>query len=59
MALERPSRLSWSLAFGDLSSEERPALGMVALLNDRDAIEGCVELSVATAMQPIPAGRLP
>src|SRR6516225_7073922 len=59
MALERSASLAWRLAFGDLARKEGPGLRIVALLDDRDAIEGGIQLAVAASVKAIPPGRLP
>jgi hypothetical protein len=58
MSLECPARLSGRLAFGDLAGEIDLGLGMVALLNYGDAVEGSVELAVAAAVQAVAVGGL-
>ncbi len=50
MALEGSAGLSWRLAFGDLACEVSPGVWVVALLDDGDPVEGCVELAVAAAV---------
>src|SRR5215210_7273590 len=55
VALEGAASFSWCLAFADLAFEERLGLGVVALLNDGDAVERGVELAVAAAVQAMPS----
>ena len=49
MALEGSAGLAWGVSFGVLSSETGLRLRVVALLDDGDAEERRVELSVAAA----------
>src|SRR4051794_41378993 len=51
VALEGAAGFAGGLAVGDFAGEERFGLGVVALLDDRDAVEGGVELAVAAAGQ--------
>ena len=55
VALEGPASLARGLAFADLAFEERLGAGVVALLDDRDAVERGVELAVAAAVQSVAA----
>jgi hypothetical protein len=50
VALEGSAGLSGGLAFGDLAVDVGLGLGMMALLDDRDAVERGVQLSVAAAV---------
>ncbi|HEY1687773.1 MAG TPA: hypothetical protein VGF95_02810 [Solirubrobacteraceae bacterium] len=51
MALEGSAGLSWGLAFGDLAGEVSLGFGVVALLDDGDSVERCVELAVAATVE--------
>ena len=53
VALEGAAGFARRLAFGDLASEKRFGRWVVALLDDRDAVEGGVELAVAAAVEPV------
>ena len=55
MAFEGAAGFARGLAFADLAGEEGFGLGVVALLDERDAVEGGVELAVAAAVQAVPA----
>ena len=50
VALEGTAGFAGGLAFGDLFGEVGLGGGVVALLDDGDAVEGGVELSVAAAV---------
>ena len=58
VAFERAAGFAWGLAFADLAGEEGLGVGVVALLDDRDAVERGVELAVAAAVQPVAPGGL-
>src|SRR4051794_41784609 len=58
VALEGAAGFSGGFAFGDLAGEEGFGGGVVALLDDGDAGERGVELSVAAAVQAVAAGGL-
>ena len=58
VALEGAAGFAWGLAFGDLALQEGLGGRVVALLDDRDAVERGVELSVAAAVQSVPAAGL-
>jgi hypothetical protein len=53
VALERAAGFAWRLAFGDLALQEGLGVGVVSLLDDGDAVERGVELSVAAAVQAV------
>ena len=53
MALEGAAGFSWGLAFAELAFQECLGLGVVALLDDGDAVERGVELAVAAAVQAV------
>ncbi len=46
VAVEGPARFAGRLAFADLALEEGFGVGVVALLDDRDAVERGVEFGV-------------
>ena len=55
VAFECASGFSGCLAFGGLSGEEGFRGGVVSLLDDGDAVERGVELSVAAAVESVAA----
>jgi hypothetical protein len=55
VALERAACFARSLASGDLACQEGLGFGVVALLDDGDAVERGVQLAVAAAVQPVAA----
>src|SRR3954471_12780076 len=58
VSFEGATGFSWGFAFGDLAGEVGLGLWVVALLNDRDAVERCVELAVAAAVQAVSSAGL-
>jgi hypothetical protein len=52
------SGFAWGFAFGDLLGEVGLGLGVVALVDDGDAVERGVELAVAAAVQAVAAAGL-
>src|SRR4051794_41193646 len=58
VAFERAAGFAGCLAFVELSGEERLGGGVVALLDDGDAVERGVELAVAAAVQAVAAWGL-
>jgi hypothetical protein len=58
VAFEGASCFAGGLAFGGLAGEEGFGLGVVSLLDDGDAVERGVELSVAAAVEAVAAGGL-
>src|SRR5213592_1993708 len=58
VAFEGAAGFAWGLALADLAFEEGFGVGVVALLDDRDAVERGVELAVAAAVQSVAAGGL-
>ena len=58
VAFEGAAGFAWGLAFADLAGEEGLGVGVVALLDDRDAVERGVELAVAAAVKAVAAGGL-
>jgi hypothetical protein len=52
VAFERAACFAGGLAFGELSGEIGLGLGVVALLDDRDAVQRGVELAVAACRSP-------
>jgi hypothetical protein len=58
MAFERAAGFSGCFAFGELAAEEGLGGWVVALLDDRDAVERGVELAVAAAVEAVTAGGL-
>jgi hypothetical protein len=59
VAFEGAAGFSWGLAFAELAGEEGFGLGVVALLDDRDAVERGVELAVAAAVQAVSSCGFP
>ena len=59
VAFERASGFAGGLAFGHLVGEEGFGGGLVSLLDDGDAVERGVELSVAAAVEAVAAGGWP
>jgi hypothetical protein len=55
VSFEGASCFAWGLAFGDLAGEVGACGRVVAGLDDRDAVEGGVELSVAAAVEAVAA----
>jgi hypothetical protein len=55
---ERSSGFAGGFAFGGFAGEVGLGGGVVALLDDRDAVEGGVELAVAAAVEAVAAGGL-
>jgi len=53
VALEGAAGFSGGLAFSDLSAQVGLCLGVVSLLDDGDAVERGVELSVAAAVEAV------
>src|ERR1700754_3332605 len=53
VSFECAAGFAWGLALADLAGEVGLGLGVVALLDDRDAVERGVELAVAAAVQPV------
>ena len=58
VALEGSSGFSGGFAFGDLAVQVGLGGGVVALLDDGDAVEGGVELAVASAVQAVASAGL-
>src|SRR5918994_994634 len=58
VAFEGATGFAWGLAFADLAGQEGLGVGVVALLDDRDAVERGVELAVAAAVQAVASGGL-
>jgi hypothetical protein len=58
MTFQGAACLARCFAFGDLASEVGARWWVVAGLDDRDAVEGGVELAVAAAVEAVPAGGL-
>jgi hypothetical protein len=58
VSFQRPTSLARRLAFRDLAGEGGARWWVVTGLDDRDAIEGGVELAVAAAVEPVAAGCL-
>src|SRR5262245_50268637 len=56
VAFQRSSCFAWCLALGDLAGEVGACGRVVAGLDDRDAVEGGVELAVAAAVEAVAAG---
>jgi hypothetical protein len=59
VALEGSAGFSCCLSFGDLAGEIGLGVGVVALLDDGDAVERGVELSVAAAVEAVTVGGFP
>jgi hypothetical protein len=53
VAFERAAGFAGGFAFGDFAGEEGLGGGVVSLLNDGDAVERGVELSVAAAVEAV------
>ena len=58
VAFEGSAGFSWGFAFGDLAGEVGLRLGVVSLLDDRDAVERGVELAVAAAVEAVSSSGL-
>jgi hypothetical protein len=58
VAFERAAGFSGCFALGEFAGEEGFGGGVVALLDDRDAVERGVELSVAAAVEAVASGGL-
>jgi hypothetical protein len=58
VAFEGSSGFAGCFAFRDFSSEISLGVGVVALLDDGDAVEGGVELSVAAAVEAVASAGL-
>src|SRR5687767_6796985 len=58
VALEGAAGFAWGLALPELAGQESFGVGVVALLDDRDAVERGVKLSVAAAVQAMASGGL-
>ena len=58
VAFEGAAGFSWCLAFGRFAGEEGFGVGVVSSLDDGDAVERGVELSVAAAVEAVAAGGL-
>jgi len=54
VALERASGFARCLAPGDFAVEERPCAWVDAGLDDRDSVQGRVELPVTPAVETVP-----
>ena len=53
VSFERAAGFAWCLALRDLAGEEGAGWWVVAGLDDRDPVEGGVELAVAAAVEPV------
>src|SRR5215207_744988 len=56
MALEAADGVAVGLALGLLARDVVLCLGVAAGAGDRDAVDGCVDLAVAAAIEPVAVG---